>query len=307
MCLSRPGSLDGRAHVHGIAQPGPSTTGSSCACPGPGPVGQDTGLRDILAAVSAIGPERVIRPGRQPGAVSQADVLEHLRGQGTLLRVSPGPSDRSRSSPTRPTAWEVWWSRRCSPDLPFELEILFGELDGTFPNHPADPIQAENLVALQRRILDRGADVGLAFDGDADRCFWSTTRASPLSGSTTTALVAAAMLEKNPGATILHNLICSKAVPEIIRERGGDPRAHPGGALVLSRPSWPTPTPSLGASIPVTTTSGTTTGPTPARSRPWSSWRSFPKRTAHCPPCERTSSVTPIRVRSTPRWATRLR
>ena len=107
--------------------------------------------------------------------------------------------------------------------LPFELEILFGELDGTFPNHPADPIQPENLVALQRRILETGADVGLAFDGDADRCFLVDDQGVPLSGSTTTALVAAAMLEKHPGATILHNLICSKAVPEIIRERGGVP------------------------------------------------------------------------------------
>ena len=107
--------------------------------------------------------------------------------------------------------------------LPFDLEILFGELDGTFPNHPADPIQPDNLVALQRRILETGADVGLAFDGDADRCFLVDDKGVPVSGSTTTALVAAAMLEKHPGATILYNLICSKAVPEIIRERGGVP------------------------------------------------------------------------------------
>ena len=107
--------------------------------------------------------------------------------------------------------------------LPFDLEVLFGELDGTFPNHPADPIQPENLVALRRRILETGADVGLAFDGDADRCFLVDDRGEPVSGSTTTALVAAAMLEKYPGATILYNLICSKAVPEIIRERGGTP------------------------------------------------------------------------------------
>jgi phosphomannomutase len=107
--------------------------------------------------------------------------------------------------------------------LPFLLEVLFGDLDGTFPNHPADPIQAENLVDLQRRIRETGADVGLAFDGDADRCFLVDDEGVPVSGSTTTALVASAMLEKHPGATILHNLICSKAVPEIIRERGGVP------------------------------------------------------------------------------------
>ena len=107
--------------------------------------------------------------------------------------------------------------------LGFDLEILFAELDGSFPNHPADPIQPANLVDLRRRVLETGADLGLAFDGDADRCFLVDDAGEPVSGSTTTALVAAAMLEKHPGATILHNLICSKAVPEIISERGGTP------------------------------------------------------------------------------------
>ena len=107
--------------------------------------------------------------------------------------------------------------------LPFELEILYAELDGTFPNHPADPIQPANLRDLQARVLARGADVGLAFDGDADRCFLVDDKAQPVSGSTTTAMVAKAMLEKYPGAIVLHNLICSKAVPEVIRENGGTP------------------------------------------------------------------------------------
>jgi phosphomannomutase len=107
--------------------------------------------------------------------------------------------------------------------LPFDLEILFGELDGTFPNHPADPIQPENLVDLQKRVLETGADIGLAFDGDADRVFLIDEKAQPVSGSTTTAMVAKAMLEKKPGSTILHNLICSKAVGEVVRENGGTP------------------------------------------------------------------------------------
>ncbi len=107
--------------------------------------------------------------------------------------------------------------------LPFQLEVLFGELDGAFPNHPADPIQPENLVALRERILATGADVGLAFDGDADRCFLVDDQGVPVSGSTTTSLVAASILGRRPGATVLHNLICSKAVPEIIREHGGIP------------------------------------------------------------------------------------
>ncbi len=105
--------------------------------------------------------------------------------------------------------------------LPFEVEILYPELDGTFPNHPADPLNPDNLKELRRRILDTGADVGLAFDGDADRVFLIDERANPLSGSTTTAMVASAMLERHPGAAILYNVICSKTVPEVIAEMGG--------------------------------------------------------------------------------------
>ncbi len=107
--------------------------------------------------------------------------------------------------------------------LPFDLEIMYGELDGNFPNHPADPIQPANLADLRARVLEKGADVGLAFDGDADRCFLVDDKAEPVSGSTTTAIVAKAMLEKYPGEIVLHNLICSKAVPEVIRENGGTP------------------------------------------------------------------------------------
>jgi len=105
--------------------------------------------------------------------------------------------------------------------LPFDVEILFPELDGNFPNHPADPLNPANLVDLQRRVLETHADVGLAFDGDADRVFLVDEKAQPISGSTTTAMVASVMLERFPGATILYNLICSKAVPETIREEGG--------------------------------------------------------------------------------------
>ena len=105
--------------------------------------------------------------------------------------------------------------------LPFDVEILFPELDGTFPNHPADPIQPENQVDLKAAVLASGADIGLAFDGDADRVFLVDERAEPVSGSLTTALVAASMLDKYPGATILYNLICSHVVPEVIAEHGG--------------------------------------------------------------------------------------
>ncbi len=106
-------------------------------------------------------------------------------------------------------------------NLPFEVEIMYPELDGNFPNHPADPLNPENLVDLQRRVLETGADIGLAFDGDADRVFLIDEKAQPISGSSTTAMVAATMLERNAGATILYNLICSKAVPEVIAEGKG--------------------------------------------------------------------------------------
>ncbi|HEY1280600.1 MAG TPA: phosphomannomutase/phosphoglucomutase, partial [Acidimicrobiales bacterium] len=96
-------------------------------------------------------------------------------------------------------------------------------LDGTFPNHPADPIQPANQRDLQARVSASGADVGLAFDGDADRVFFVDEKGRGLSGSTTTAILAAGILAREPGATILHNLICSRAVPEVVRERGGIP------------------------------------------------------------------------------------
>ncbi len=105
--------------------------------------------------------------------------------------------------------------------LPVTLDLLYGELDGNFPNHPADPIQPENLVDLVNRIRATGADVGLAFDGDADRVFLVDELGEPLSGSATTAIVADALLARNPGATVLYNCICSKTVREVIAERGG--------------------------------------------------------------------------------------
>lgn len=184
------------------------------------PVGVDTGLREIKAAI--VGGTLFDGEIGRTGTVTSRDILDayaaKVRSFVDVSSLRPlkvvADTANGMGGLVVPAVFD---------GLPFSLEILFGELDGTFPNHPADPIQPENLVALQRRILETGADVGLAFDGDADRCFLVDDRGDPVSGSTTTALVAAALLEKNPGATILHNLICSKAVPEIIRERGGVP------------------------------------------------------------------------------------
>lgn len=104
-----------------------------------------------------------------------------------------------------------------------QLEVMYPELDGSFPNHPADPIQPANQRDLQARVISGGFDIGLAFDGDADRVFVVDEQGRGVSGSTTTAILAAAVLRANPGATVLHNLICSRSVPEVITENGGVP------------------------------------------------------------------------------------
>jgi phosphomannomutase len=181
------------------------------------PVGQDTGLSEIKAMVA--GDE--VRTGGG-GTATTLDLLQeyaaHVRSfaDAEVLRPLRVVADTANGMGglVAPAVFS---------ELPFELEILYPELDGSFPNHPPDPIQPENLKALQARIRETDADVGLAFDGDADRVFLVDERAQPLSGSTTTALVAKAMLAKHPGAKIIYNLICSKAVPEVIRESGGEP------------------------------------------------------------------------------------
>lgn len=105
--------------------------------------------------------------------------------------------------------------------LPLDIDEMYFELDGTFPNHEANPIEPENLRDLQARVVELGADIGLAFDGDADRCFVVDERGEIVDPSTLTALIAVRELAKEPGATIIHNLITSKSVPEIVTENGG--------------------------------------------------------------------------------------
>jgi phosphomannomutase len=184
------------------------------------PVGADSGLAEIRAEVENGGaaPSAV---GKH-GDVSEQDVLADYSAK---VRSFFDPEARRPLKVVADTANGMGGLvvPAVFEGLPFALEVLYGELDGNFPNHPADPIQPANLRDLQARVLETGADVGLAFDGDADRCFLVDDKAQPVSGSTTTAIVAKAMLEKSPGATVLYNLICSKAVPEIIRENGGVP------------------------------------------------------------------------------------
>jgi len=184
------------------------------------PVGIESGLAEIRAAVESDDFPAVVRGER--GKVSHRDVLADYAAKvrsfvdPAVLRPLAVVADTANGMGglVVPAVFE---------GLPFRLEVLYPELDGNFPNHPADPIQPANLRDLQARILESGADVGLAFDGDADRCFVVDDKAQPVSGSTTTAIVAKAMLEKYPGSTILYNLICSKAVREVIVENGGNP------------------------------------------------------------------------------------
>jgi phosphomannomutase len=117
--------------------------------------------------------------------------------------------------------------------LPCELIPMFFELDGSFPHHLASPIEPENIAPLRERVLEEKADLGAAFDGDADRMFLVDEKANPLGGDVVTALVAKNLLRKEKGATILYNLICSKAVPEVIQREGGKPiRTRVGHALI---------------------------------------------------------------------------
>jgi phosphomannomutase len=122
---------------------------------------------------------------------------------------------------------------RVTAGLPVVTTELYFELDGTFPNHEANPLVPENLVDLQRAVRAHGADLGLAFDGDADRCFVVDERGEPVSPSAITALVATRVLARYPGATIIHNLITSAAVPEIVAENGGTPvRSRVGHSFI---------------------------------------------------------------------------
>jgi len=107
--------------------------------------------------------------------------------------------------------------------LPIEVVPMYFELDGTFPNHEANPLDPKNIVDLQAKVREIGADAGVAFDGDADRCFLVDERGEPVPPSAITALVAVRELAKDPGGTVIHNLITSKGVPEIVAEHGGKP------------------------------------------------------------------------------------
>jgi phosphomannomutase len=186
---------------------------------GAAPIGQDSGLATIREWSERDSYDR--QPDRV-GTVTQRDVLAeyaaHLHGLVDLSQVRPltvvVDAGNGMGGHTVPVVLS---------GLPLEIVPLYFELDGSFPNHEANPLDPANLVDLQAAVRKHGADIGLAFDGDADRVFVVDERGEPVSPSAVTALVAVRELAKGHGTTIIHNLITSRAVPEIVREHGGEP------------------------------------------------------------------------------------
>jgi phosphomannomutase len=181
------------------------------------PIGQDTGLSAIRADAEAGVPA-----GPGGGTVTEQSMLD---GYAAYLR---GLVDVSGSRPLKVVVdagngMGGYTVPAVLADLPLEIVPLYFELDGNFPNHEANPLDPTNLVDLQKAVVEAGADLGLAFDGDADRCFAVDERGEPVSPSAITALVAVRELAKAPGSAIIYNLITSRAVPEIVTEHGGRP------------------------------------------------------------------------------------
>ncbi len=219
------GSFDAPAAMFTASHNPAKYNGIKMCLSGARPIGEESGLRAIknYAAdyLSAGKVSEGVNAKGSAGNVESADVLEqfasHVRSfveVETLngLKVVADTAN-GMGGLVVPKVFEK---------IDCELTIIFPELDGNFPNHPADPIQPENLEMLIKTVVERGADVGLAFDGDADRVFLVDELGVPLDGSLTTAMVAKSILEKHPGSTVLYNLICSKTVREVIEENGGN-------------------------------------------------------------------------------------
>jgi phosphomannomutase len=186
---------------------------------GAAPVGQDTGLTEIQREVEAGTPPS---EGRTPGKLETRDMLtEYVAYLHKLVDLSKSrplkvvvDAGNGMGGHTVPAMFE---------GLPIDIVPMYFELDGSFPNHEANPLDPKNIVDLQAKVREVGADAGVAFDGDADRCFVVDERGEPVPPSTITALVAVRELKKDPGGTVIHNLITSKGVPEIVAEHGGKP------------------------------------------------------------------------------------
>ncbi|KUL40800.1 phosphomannomutase/phosphoglucomutase [Streptomyces regalis] len=190
---------------------------------GAAPVGQDTGLAEIRELAERWSDSGAPEPAATPGTITQRDTLEdyaaHLRSLVDLTSIRPlkvvVDAGNGMGGHTVPTVFD---------GLPLTLVPMYFELDGTFPNHEANPLDPANIVDLQKRVREESADLGIAFDGDADRCFVVDENGAPVSPSAITALVASRELAKHGGkGTIIHNLITSWSVPEVVKENGGTP------------------------------------------------------------------------------------
>ncbi len=180
------------------------------------PVGQESGLGEISDGLV----EGVPAYDGTPGTVSERDVLD---GYGAYLRelVDLSGIRQLKVAVDAGNGMGGHTVPAVLSGLPLEIVPLYFELDGNFPNHEANPLEPANLVDLQALVRESGADIGLAFDGDADRCFVVDERGEPVAPSAITALVAGRELDKEPGASIIYNLITSRAVPELVEEKGG--------------------------------------------------------------------------------------
>ncbi len=195
----------------------PEYNGIKLCRPGASPVGSDSGLEEIKAMI-----RDGIVGGPGGGKVEKLDptggYVDHL-----LSVIDPSRIAALRVAVDGGNGMAGVVVDRVFDRIAATLVGLYLEPDGSFPNHPADPIQPENLVDLIAMVESGGFDLGVAFDGDADRAFFIDETGNPISGSTTTSLVARWFLASNPGATIVHNLITSRAVPETVRAHGGVP------------------------------------------------------------------------------------
>jgi phosphomannomutase len=191
------------------------------------PIGQESGLVEIRQAAERYLESGLPAAADRPGTITQQDLLgayaEYLRGLVDLTGIRPLTVAIDAGNGMGGYTVPAVLGDALLPGLPLEIVPMYFELDGSFPNHEANPLEPANLVDLQRKVVEVGADIGIAFDGDADRCFVVDAAGDPVSPSAITALVAARELAKSPGASIIHNLITSRAVPEIVREHGGVP------------------------------------------------------------------------------------
>ena len=191
---------------------------------GAAPVGQESGLREIRNMIEHGVPTFDGPLGQERRDDTLAKYASYLRGLVDLSGIRPlkvvVDAGNGMAGYTVPA---VLSDGAGLPRLPLDIDALYFELDGTFPHHEANPIEPANLVDIQARVRETGADIGLAFDGDADRCFVVDENGDIVSPSTLTALIADRELAKHPGSTIIHNLITSKSVPEVVIENGGTP------------------------------------------------------------------------------------